>query len=210
MTHCPVALRRSVLTLGAALAIAYLSSCGRTTVRGGVPAGPDVFIELEPNDSPAFPDFVGVLNRNSYLAVQGRVEAVGFDIVDHIEFETSEPMELDFLLTALDPLGNVDVTIYDPIADLVLGTYTFDDSFEEGTIIVDEPGRPFQFIITAVGFDTDWDLEIIGFPHSCGSCLTQPLAGTAAVDGEGAEERSWIEVRGASGADGEGLAPGLD
>ena len=125
-----------------------------------------LYYELEPNDFPEAPDFVAVLDGLRHVAVRGSVEAVGYDIVDHIEFEAAEPIEIDFYLTGLNVSSDVDVTIYDPIADLILGVYAGIGD-ESGTIIVHDPGRPFQFVIEAFGIDADWDLELIAYPHGC-------------------------------------------
>lgn len=182
----PLSLRRSTLVLGAALAATLLASCTRSSHHHGGGHGsspqPDVFVEIEPNDSPNFPDFVAVLDRYSWLEVEGDVQAVGFDIVDHIEFEAAEPMELDFTLTAFGAFGDVDVTIYDPIDNVVLGTYATSGSTEFGTIVVHEAGRPFQFVIEAFDTDSPWVLEIEGFPHSC-NCFPR-LAGGAADEAQ--------------------------
>lgn len=210
MQRFPLALRRTVLALGAAWALLLVAGCTDTThVHGGGNGGgggssPAVFVELEPNDSPAFPDFIGVLQDLDHVIVEGYVEAIGFDVVDHIEFEAAHPLEIDFTALALSPGGDVDVTIYDPIAGQVLGTYAVSGDYEAGTIVVHEAGRPFQFIIEAWGVATDWDLELITYPY-CGTCLapsgdgleSTPSASGEAKDGapSDAETRPWIEVR---------------
>lgn len=204
MQRSPIALRRTVLALGAAWALLLITGCTETThVHGGGNGGGgssvEVFVELEPNDSPAFPDFVAVLDDLDHIVVEGSVEAIGFDIVDHIEFEAAYPLEIDFSALALSPGGDVDVTIYDPISGQVLGTYAVAGDYEAGTIVVHEGGRPFQFIIEAYGVATDWDLELITYPY-CGSCLAPAGDGPEALQGSGddapsdAETRPWIEV----------------
>lgn len=168
----PSALKRSAAVLTAVLAASWLTGCRPATHYHGPPAPqPDYFTELEPNDTPDFPDFVGYLNESSFVVVEGHVEAVGFDIVDHIEFETDEVMEIDFTLEAFGAYGDVDVSIYDPIANQIVGTYATDGRYEVGTLIIHEPGRPFQFIIEAFDSNTAWSLELIGYPHAC-ACRT--------------------------------------
>lgn len=166
MHSLPKSLRQTTLLLGAIALIALASSCRRVTHTPGSVPGPALFQEIEPNDSPLFPDFVAVLDNNSFLAVQGSVEAVGFDIVDHIEFVTDRPLEIDFYLEALSSFGDVDVSIYDPIDDVIVGTYAFSGPSEFGTIVIHEAGRPFQFVIEAFDTDTLWDLELITYPLS--------------------------------------------
>ena len=183
MQQLPQSLRRTSLFLGAALALTFLAGCGDVTFVHGTPGapGPDTYVELEPNDSPWFPDFVTVVNADSFLTVDGHVEAIGFDIVDHIEFEASEPVEIEFFLEAFGPYGDVDVSIYDPIAGVILATYAIGGAFESGTIIVHDPGRPFQFVIEAYTDDSPWTLELVCYPHVC-SCLTSGLSELAADD----------------------------
>lgn len=187
MQSTPRSFRQSVLVLGAVLAVACVSGCGSSThvhVPPPPPSGPLVFNELEPNDFPDFPDFVAVLDRTSYLAVLGSVEAVGFDIVDHIEFQAAEPMELEFYLEPLTAFGDVDVSIYDPISGVVLNTYAFAGG-ESGTLVIHEAGRPFQFVISAFGAASDWDLEIEGYPY---------FGRRAGGDGDGAQAPAAIEA----------------
>lgn len=167
LTHLPSALKRSAMVLAAVLAASFMTSCdGPRAVHVPSPQ-PVFFTELEPNDSPDFPDFVGILDDQSFLVVEGHVQAVGFDIVDHIEFESDRPIEVDFTLEAFGAFGDVDVSIYDPIANEIIGTFATDGRFEVGTVIVHDPGRPFQFIIEAFDSDSPWSLELIAFPGGC-------------------------------------------
>ncbi|MGB0332989.1 MAG: hypothetical protein ACPGPE_14360 [Planctomycetota bacterium] len=130
--------------------------------------GPDAFVELEPNDAPNMADFVAITDSATFLTVEGHVQAIGFDVVDHIEFEACEPMELRFYLEAHAPFGDVDVSIYDPIDQVILGTYASGGPFEVGTLLIHEPGRPFQFVIDAFVEDTPWCLQLEGFPALLG------------------------------------------
>ncbi|MEL6431807.1 MAG: hypothetical protein AAFR54_21755 [Planctomycetota bacterium] len=194
MHDLPLSLRRSVLVLGAVLVLTQASGCNDVHV--GSPTGPAVFSELEPNDDPISADFVASLDDRSFLAVQGRVDAIGFDVVDHIEFETVEPLELDFSLLALTPGGDLDVRIYDPVSNQILGSYTSSGDEEFGTIIVHEPFRPFQFVIEAYGVDSEWDLEIRAYPYDCGCLRTADQAGDD-VQSLDAEATPWIQLEGA-------------
>ncbi len=182
LASLPSALKRSATVLAAVLAASFMTSCDRTRhVHVPAPPQPDYFTELEPNDSPDFPDFVGILDDRSFLVVDGFVEAVGIDIVDHIEFESDRPIEIDFTLEAFGAFGDVDVSIYDPIADQVVGTFASGGKYETGTLIIHDSGRPFQFIIEAFDTDSAWSLELIAYPHSCacrtGEGLDDPASG---------------------------------
>lgn len=214
MHALPISLRRSVLVLGAVLVLTQATGCTRTVHHPGPgPSAPAVYVEIEPNNDPYSPDFIGILDDWSHIVVQGHVEAIGIDTLDHLEFETSMPLELDFSLLALRPGGDADLTIYDPISNTVLGTYAIGGDVESGTIIVHEPYRPFQLIIEAYGLDTDWDLELIAYPYGSsyrtagdGSGATleaasEATSGSEVIRSETPESTSgtqpWIEVLGA-------------
>lgn len=203
MQHLPNTLRRTTLFLGAALAIAYLAGCGHTTYVGSGPGAPrpDTYVELEPNDTPFLADFVTVVDPSTFLVVDGHVEAIGIDVVDHIEFEADQPVEIEFFLEAFGPFGDVDVSIYDPIADVVLATYASAGSFESGTIVVHEPGRPFQFVIEAFDEDSAWSLELVGYEHVCGCA--------AATDGasEPGDGAAGLELADEDGDEGDAALP---
>jgi prepilin-type processing-associated H-X9-DG protein len=130
------------------------------------PPPPEVYQEIEPNDSPLFPDRIAVVDAYTFLYVDGHVEAVGFDIVDHLEFHSATPATYDFRIDALSAHGDVDVTIYDPVADVIVGVYAFSGPVEAGRITVHQPDRPFQIIIEAYLVDTAWSLELVGGYYS--------------------------------------------
>jgi hypothetical protein len=90
-------------------------------------------------------------------------------------------MELRFYLEAHAPFGDVDVSIYDPIDQVILGTYASGGPSEVGTLLIHEPGRPFQFVIDAFVEDTPWCLQLEGFPAPLG---LQGLGGPSDVEGE--------------------------
>lgn len=127
------------------------------------PVPPPVYVELEPNDSPLAPDRIGVVDAYSLLYVDGHVEAVpGIDIIDHIEFFSATRAVYDFRIDALSAYGDVDVTVYDPVADVVVGVFAVSGSVEFGRVVVHEANRPFQLIIEAYQYDTSWSLELVG------------------------------------------------
>ncbi len=156
------------------LALALAPACDNVHVGHTLP-GPDSFVELEPNDTPGLADFVAITDSATFLTVEGHVQAIGFDVVDHIEFEACEPMELRFYLEAHAPFGDVDVSIYDPIDQVILGTYASGGPTEVGTLLIHEPGRPFQFVIDAFIEDTSWCLQLEGFPALLGASAPSTL-----------------------------------
>jgi hypothetical protein len=127
------------------------------------PPPPPVYVELEPNDSPLMPDRIGVVDAFTLLYVDGHVEVVpGVDIVDHIEFLAASPAVFDFRIDALSAYGDIDVTVYDPVADVVVGVFAVSGSVEYGRVVVHQHNRPFQLIIEAYQYDTFWSLELVG------------------------------------------------
>jgi len=149
------------------LLAALAPACDQVHVGPYLPS-PDSFVELEPNDTPSMADFVAITDSTTFITVEGHVQAIGFDVVDHLEFEACEPMELRFYLEAHAPFGDVDVSIYDPIDQVILGTYASGGPSEVGTLLIHEPGRPFQFVIDAFVEDTPWCLQLEGFPAPLG------------------------------------------
>ncbi len=157
------------LSLVALLATALAAAgCGHghTSHVPPPPSGPPVFVELEPNDSPLQPDFIGLVDRFTLLYVRGFVEAFGFDLYDHIEFESVAPATYDFRVDARSAFGDVDVFVYDPLAGVIVGEYTSSGPSEFGRVVVHQHGRPFQLIVSAYGFDTSWEIELIGRPYT--------------------------------------------
>jgi hypothetical protein len=109
------------------------------------------------------PDRIGVVDAYTLLYVDGHVEVVpGVDIVDHIEFLAATPAAFDFRIDALSAYGDVDVTVYDPVADVVVGVFAVSGSVEYGRVVVHQANRPFQLIIEAYQYDTFWSLELVG------------------------------------------------
>jgi len=166
-----------LVLIGFAAAIA--PACDHVHVGPTLPS-PDSYVELEPNDTPSLADFVAITDSATFLTVEGHVQAIGFDVVDHLEFEACEPMELRFFLEAHAPFGDVDVSVYDPIDQVILGTYASGGPTEIGTLLIHEPGRPFQFVIDAFVEDTPWCLMLEGFPAPLG---LQPPSGPGDLEG---------------------------
>jgi len=175
------------------------------------PAGPPVYDELEPNDSPLHPDFIGFVDRFTLLYVYGHVQAFGFDLYDHIEFESVAPATYDFRVRALSAFGDVDVFVYDPLAGVIVGEYTASGPSEYGRVVVHQHGRPFQLIVSAYGYDTRWELELVGRPYTGYLAATGgPGLGPDADDSAGAGEDgglSPIEAHPLRPEDFEALAP---
>jgi hypothetical protein len=127
------------------------------------PPPPPSYVEIEPNDSPLTPDRISVVDAYTLLYVDGHVEVVpGVDIVDHIEFLSATPAAYDFRIDALSAYGDIDVTVYDPVADVVVGVFAVSGSVEFGRVVVHQANRPFQLIIEAYQYDTFWSLELVG------------------------------------------------
>lgn len=195
MQRPPFSLRLAPL----GLVLPLLPACDNVYVGHSAPV-PDSFVELEPNDTPSLADFVAVTDSLTYLTVDGHVQAIGFDVVDHLEFEACEPMELRFFLEAHAPFGDVDVSIYDPIDQVILGTYASGGPTETGTLLIHEPGRPFQFVIDAFIEDTSWCLQLEGFPAHLGAeAPARPGAGPApglatGLEPDRAEARAAIQT----------------
>lgn len=160
-----------------------------------------VYEEIEPNDSPYFPDRLGVVDRYTLLYVDGHVEAIGLDVVDHLEFHSATPATYDFRVDAWSAYGDVDVTVYDPLADVVVGVFAVSGPYELGRVVVHQPDRPFQLILEAYLHDTYWTVELAGGPYSGFGALTAGAGGAQGADESEADELTRFAQPGAGGSD---------
>lgn len=159
--------------LGSVLLGLLLSSC-EGSGHGGVtppPPGPEYFYELEPNDTPAHPDFIAYVDPYSDLLVEGHLEggpSAFYDIYDHFEFVATTPTEFVFNLYTEQPFADLAIGVYDPYFGEIVLWWDTPFSGESGSFVVHEPGKVFQLVIFAPNLGTDYGLELSGFPYHYG------------------------------------------
>jgi len=161
--------------------------CGGAHVHGhgGGYSGPPVVGELEPNDSPWEPDHLGGMNLFSHLIVEGHVEAIGWDLVDHFEIHAEEPIGIEFYLHGDHPHADVDLCLFDPDSGLVVGSWDSPYNPEEGLFSLDWPGKRVVLIVEAWVVDTSYSLELRAVPHPYLSEGGPPAAGADLTGGSG-------------------------
>lgn len=132
------------------------------------PPGPEVFHELEPNDSPFAADFIGGIDSFSHLIIEGHVQAFGHDLYDHFEFFAEEPIGVEFRLDGYTPGADVDLCLIDGDTGQVLACYDSPFNSEDGFFTIDWSGKHFILLVETYVFDTEYDLEIVGLSHPAG------------------------------------------
>lgn len=158
--------RRPTLLAGLAL----VASCthggsGHPPPPPGSP-GPTILLEIEPNDSPYAPDFVGPVHTLTHFVMQGYVEAPGgFDVYDHFEIVANEPVWIDFELRGLHPVADLDLHLWDPDGEEIVASYDSPWDPEFGSFTLDWAGKAVVLLVVAHLVDTDYDLEIRAAPH---------------------------------------------
>lgn len=127
--------------------------------------GPPLYGEIEPNDTPYTPDFIGTVHEGTHLIVEGHVQAHGgWDDYDHFEFVAAEPSGFDFSVYGFAPGADLDVMVWDPDADAVVAWWDGPWNPEEGSFVVEEAGKTFVIAIEAYLVDSSYSFELVGFP----------------------------------------------
>lgn len=149
------------------------------------PWSPPTFSEREPNDSPWAPDYLGGVDIFSHFIVEGFVEAVGFDTVDHFEICADEPVGIEFSLYGYDAYADLDLHLFDPDSGLIVASYDGPWNPEEGFFTIDYPGKRVVLVVEAWLTDSHYSLEIRATPN--------PFYGDAPNDGPAAASLSLDE-----------------
>lgn len=132
---------------------------------GGGHHGPPIYDELEPNDSPWDPDYMGPVNILSNFIVEGHVEAIGFDQLDNFEIQATEPVAIWFTLHGDHPMADLDLCLFDPDSGQVVACFDGPWNPEEGYFTLDWPGKRVVLMVEAYLVDTSYSLEILASPH---------------------------------------------
>ena len=175
---------RLVLLAGMVTTVGCAGGTGHDHGGGGY-SGPPVYGELEPNDSPWEPDYLGGMNLFSHMIVEGHVEAVGWDLVDHFEIQADEPIGIEFCLHADHPYADIDLCLFDPDSGLIVGCWDSPWSPEEGLFSLDWPGKRVVLVVEAWGVDTSYSLELKAVPNPYTSEGGPPAASADLTSGSG-------------------------
>lgn len=146
------------------------AACGSSSHSSPPPVvqGPDYFYEIEPNDTPAFPDFIQYVDRFTDTIIEGRLDGGPFglyDTYDHFEFVTNSEAEFVFELYTEAPFADFAVGIFDPFLGEMVLWWDNPGSTEFGSFVVHQPGTVFQIVVHAPDFGANYSLDLFGFPY---------------------------------------------
>ncbi len=187
-TRKPEILRRAPLLM-LALSPLFVASCGGSShSHGPVTISAPVYDEREPNDDPLFGDFIGSVDRDTHLYVQGSVDddpGPFGDIYDHFEFVTTEASSYEVRLESDSVWNDVALGVFDPdTGDMVL--WVDDPSgFNWADFTVHEANKSFVLVVAATWSFGSYELELLGHTFS-------PL--TAESGARGMDTRPAIEA----------------
>jgi hypothetical protein len=137
-----VMFQRSILA--PCLLLAVLSACGPAIVGGSIEVftpGTSVFREREPNDSAAGPDYLTQLYAGDSIEITGHVDDGCCDPFDGFAIDAGEALELQFELIAHDGWSDLDLCIYDPVADVFLACFESPGDVEYGSVAIGGPAE---------------------------------------------------------------------
>lgn len=153
--HVPA---RSKPELAAVCALAALAGChGSAHVEVGSPAEP-VYVEVEANDDADSANWFGVLAPGDRVHVEGTVRDDAFDPQDGFAFDAAGSIVVDFALDADCGCADLDVWVYDPIADAFVGVFDSPHDPERGTLTVHD--QPFHLVVVSSGGDAAYHLDV--------------------------------------------------
>ncbi len=175
---------QSILRTLALSAGLLATGCGSSSNGGPPPVvqGPDYFYEIEPNDSPAFPDFIQYVDRFTDSIIEGQLEggpSAFYDTYDHFEFVANSEAEFVFELYTEAPFADFAVGVFDPFLGEMVLWWDNPGATEFGSFVVHEPGTVFQIVVHAPDFGANYSMDLFGFPY--------PYYSTASSGPDGAE-----------------------
>ena len=121
------------------LGLLFLAGCTGETVVVAGGGGDSAFLEHEPNDDAWSADFVGGLRVGDAVAIRGHVTDGALDPFDGFAFEVEEPLVLVAELDAHSPFADLDLCVYDPVADVFVACFEGPDDPEVGSVAIGLP-----------------------------------------------------------------------
>jgi hypothetical protein len=117
-----------------------------------------VYLEIEQNDDACSANDFGLLAAGVQLGIEGSVRDDGYDPQDGFEFTAYGAIAVEFTLTADCPCADLDVWIYDPIADAFVGVFDSPYDPEQGHLTVF--GQPFHLVVVSASGDAHYRLDV--------------------------------------------------
>jgi hypothetical protein len=144
-----------------ASALASVACHGTTEVVVTKPTVP-VYLEVEQNDDAFSANDFGLLAAGMELGIEGSVRDDGYDPQDGFAFTAYGAVAVDFTLTADCPCADLDVWVYDPIADAFVGAFDSPYDPEQGHLTVF--GQPFHLVVVSASGDARYRLDVHASP----------------------------------------------
>lgn len=141
---------------------------------GGGPAIP-LYLELEPNDSPALANPVGPIAVGDHFRILGHVASFGSDLYDGFALQSQEPCEVELVLHA-GSLADLDVCVYDPLLGIHVFCFATAANPEVGVFSIFAPLTDFHLVVSAFAGASSYELDV----------RVLPLPFAAAAQGGGA------------------------
>jgi len=133
---------------------------------------PVVFFEVERNDDPLTANYFGVLYPGDHFFIDGFIQDGGFDPLDGFAFTAGQPLHVDFQLFIDDLDDDLDVYLYDPQLDAIVGAWETEANPERGGVDVFTGNLDFHLAIASFRGSSNYSLEID----------VQPLYAASAVE----------------------------
>jgi len=127
-------------------------------------SSPPIFFEVEPNNDAFTANDFGFLAPGDHFIIEGYITDSGLDPFDGFWFTSTQPIHVDFQLFIDDPFTDLDVCLYDPVADVTIDCYQSANNPEQGGIDVTGPNIDFHLVVESFVGASTYGLEIVVLP----------------------------------------------
>lgn len=131
--------------------------------------------EIEPNDFVWSPDAIGPLAVGDSLIIGGDITELGPDFFDGFAFQSVEPCDIQFTLSALDPWADLDLCVWDSQAGQYAFCFENGGSVESGVFSVPYGQMDFHLVLSSFHNASEYRLRVDCVPITFGA-LTAPAA----------------------------------
>lgn len=144
------------------------------------------FFEVEPNDDAFTANDFGFLTPGDHFIIEGFITDSGFDPFDGFWFTSTQPIHVDFQLFIDSAFTDLDVCLYDPVADVTVDCYQTSANPEQGGIDVTGGNIDFHLVVESFAGASTYGLEIVVLPLAPaltaeGGATASPVASLRAV-----------------------------
>jgi len=148
--------------------------------------------EVEPNDQPSQANWIGTLLPGDTLAVQGRIDELGPDLLDGFAMRSGAPIHVQFALWAAQPGADLDVCLYDPDLGEYIACWETSAQPETGAFTIYGAGKNVHLVVSSYLGDSAYRLEVRVYDTCCMDTLAP---GDIVADGILAAHRAGTAAR---------------